>query len=69
MGMELWRSIAIHWPGSVVFKLRNGELPGGFCWMVAADPCLGVSLQFVERYPDAFAMCLAVFADRHQQEQ
>lgn len=59
MGMKLWRSIAVHWPGGIVFKLRHSELARSFSRMIAADPRLRVPLQLVKSYADALPVRFA----------
>ena len=57
--MKLRRCIALHWPCSVMFKLRHGKLGRRFSWMVPADPRLRVPLQFVKRDAHAFTVRFA----------
>ncbi len=40
-------------------KLRGDEFACGFGWIVAANPRLGVPLQFLQSSRDSGAMCLA----------
>ena len=49
MRVELGRCVAVDRPGSVVLELGNNELPGRLSRIVAADPRLGIPLQFRKR--------------------
>jgi hypothetical protein len=44
MGMKLWRSIPIDWPGSIVLKRGGDKLPGSLRRVHISNPSLRVSL-------------------------
>jgi hypothetical protein len=59
MGMELGCGVAINRAGGVMLELGDDELTGGFGGIVAADPCLRVSLQLREGDGHGLPMSLA----------
>jgi hypothetical protein len=58
MRMELRRRIAVHRPGTVMFKERSDRLAGRFGTPVPAKPRLHIRLQRIERHPYALAVGL-----------
>ena len=70
VGVKLRRGVAVHWTGGVVLELGGNELAGRFGGMIAADPRLGVLLQFrSERDGDSFAVGHRAPAHRRRQAQ
>ncbi len=58
MGVELRRGVAVYRARRVVLELCSDEFAGGLGGIVAADPRLGVPLQFVQRGCDGGAVSL-----------
>src|SRR5579872_6952090 len=58
MGMKLWSSITIDWPGSIVLEGGGDESPSRFRLVHISDPSLRVSLQFLKRCSNTIPMDL-----------
>ena len=59
VGVKLWRHIAVHGPRSIMLELCGDKLRRRLRRMIAADPCLGVVLQLLQRHANTIAMCIA----------
>src|SRR6266568_9503672 len=57
--VELWRDVAIHGPGGVVFELRGNELRCRLRCVIASDPRLCVMLKLLQRNANTRAMSIA----------
>jgi hypothetical protein len=56
--MKLRRSVAVHWPGGIVFKFGGHKFARSLGRMAAADPRLCVAFQFVQGNANTLAMSL-----------
>jgi hypothetical protein len=56
VGMKLWRSIPIDWPGSVVLKRCGDESPGSLRRVYISNPGLRVSLEFLKSHSNTLAV-------------